>query len=80
MSSSPWNIYDVIAEFMELQNIPKGPIVLRDWDIGLARILGIDTISITRAWRSATSLGSILRCRSYSSATAASMILRSTAR
>lgn len=34
VSSSPWNIYDVIAEFMELQKVPKGPIVLRDWDIG----------------------------------------------
>jgi phosphatidate phosphatase APP1 len=34
VSSSPWNIYDVIAEFMDLQKVPKGPIVLRDWDIG----------------------------------------------
>ena len=34
VSSSPWNIYDVIAEFMDLQKIPKGPLVLRDWDIG----------------------------------------------
>jgi len=35
VSSSPWNIFDVIAEFMELQRIPRGPLVLRDWDIGL---------------------------------------------
>lgn len=34
VSSSPWNIYDVITEFMDLQKIPKGPLVLRDWDIG----------------------------------------------
>jgi len=34
VSSSPWNIYDVIAEFMDLQKVPKGPIILRDWDIG----------------------------------------------
>lgn len=34
VSSSPWNIYDVIAEFMDIQKIPKGPIFLRDWDIG----------------------------------------------
>jgi phosphatidate phosphatase APP1 len=33
VSSSPWNIYDVIAEFMDLQDVPKGPIILRDWDI-----------------------------------------------
>jgi phosphatidate phosphatase APP1 len=34
VSSSPWNIYDVIGEFMDIQKIPKGPLVLRDWDIG----------------------------------------------
>lgn len=33
VSSSPWNIHDVISEFMELQNIPRGPVLLRDWDI-----------------------------------------------
>lgn len=34
VSSSPWNIYDVIAEFMDVQEIPRGPLLLRDWDIG----------------------------------------------
>ncbi len=34
VSSSPWNIYDVISEFMDLQEIPHGPLLLRDWDIG----------------------------------------------
>ena len=34
VSSSPWNIYDVIAEFMDVQKIPHGPLLLRDWDIG----------------------------------------------
>src|SRR4026207_802332 len=34
VSSSPWNIYGVIAEFMDVQKIPRGPILLRDWDIG----------------------------------------------
>lgn len=38
VSSSPWNIYDVISEFMELQTIPKGPILLRDWDISLSAL------------------------------------------
>lgn len=33
VSSSPWNIHDVITEFMDLQKIPKGPLILRDWDI-----------------------------------------------
>ena len=35
VSSSPWNIYDVIAEFMDIQKIPHGPLLLRDWDVGL---------------------------------------------
>jgi phosphatidate phosphatase APP1 len=35
VSSSPWNIYDVITEFMDIQKIPRGPLVLRDWDFGL---------------------------------------------
>jgi phosphatidate phosphatase APP1 len=35
VSSSPWNIYDIIADFMDVQRIPTGPIHLRDWDFGL---------------------------------------------
>jgi len=38
VSSSPWNIYDVISEFMDLQQIPHGPLMLRDWDIGLGSL------------------------------------------
>ena len=34
VSSSPWNLYDVIAEFLDLQRIPAGPLLLRDWDLG----------------------------------------------
>ncbi len=34
VSSSPWNLYDVIAEFLEAQGIPAGPLLLRDWDLG----------------------------------------------
>lgn len=33
VSSSPWNIYDIIADFMDMQGIPSGPILLRDWDV-----------------------------------------------
>ena len=36
VSSSPWNIYDIIADFMDVQRIPVGPILLRDWDIELS--------------------------------------------
>ena len=38
VSSSPWNIYDVICEFMDLQQIPRGPLLLRDWDIGFGSL------------------------------------------
>jgi len=33
VSKSPWNLYDVIAQFLEKQEIPLGPILLRDWDL-----------------------------------------------
>jgi len=34
VSSSPWNLYDVIDGFLEAQRIPAGPLLLRDWDLG----------------------------------------------
>ncbi|MEX2272196.1 MAG: phosphatase domain-containing protein [Vicinamibacterales bacterium] len=33
VSKSPWNLYDVIAQFLERQEIPMGPLLLRDWDL-----------------------------------------------
>ncbi|CAA9301719.1 MAG: FIG00580225: hypothetical protein, partial [uncultured Gemmatimonadaceae bacterium] len=33
VSSSPWNLHDMIADFMAVQRIPVGPLLLRDWDI-----------------------------------------------
>ena len=38
VSSSPWNIHDVIGEFMDIQKVPKGPLILRDWDIGFSSL------------------------------------------
>jgi phosphatidate phosphatase APP1 len=35
VSSSPWNLHDVIAEFLDVQGIPRGPLLLRDVDVGL---------------------------------------------
>ena len=34
VSSSPWNLYDVIDGFLSAQQIPTGPLLLRDWDFG----------------------------------------------
>jgi phosphatidate phosphatase APP1 len=42
VSSSPWNIHDLVAEFLELQGIPAGPICLRDWDVD------VDALSSSR--------------------------------
>jgi phosphatidate phosphatase APP1 len=33
VSSSPWNLYGFITEFMELNNIPHGPMFLKDYGI-----------------------------------------------
>jgi phosphatidate phosphatase APP1 len=33
LSSSPWNLYDLIVDVFRLQNIPLAPIFLRDWGL-----------------------------------------------
>ena len=33
VSSSPWNLYDLLLEFFALHKIPVGPLTLRDWGI-----------------------------------------------
>jgi phosphatidate phosphatase APP1 len=34
VSSTPWNLYDLLVEFLQIQGIPLGPMVsLRDWGI-----------------------------------------------
>jgi phosphatidate phosphatase APP1 len=40
VSSSPWNLYDVITRFLELQEIPRGPLMLRDVDLSLSALSG----------------------------------------
>ncbi len=39
VSSSPWNLYDVLAEFLALREIPEGPIMLRDWGLSDRELL-----------------------------------------
>src|SRR5437868_6232850 len=34
VSSTPWNLHDVITDFLDAHRIPVGPMLLRDWDIG----------------------------------------------
>ncbi len=33
ISHSPWNIYDLLEEFLRIQKFPKGPLLLRDYGI-----------------------------------------------
>lgn len=33
VSSSPWNLYDLLYDFFELQNIPVSALFLRDWGV-----------------------------------------------
>ena len=33
VSSSPWNLHDVLTEFLNVQKIPLGPLLLRDWGL-----------------------------------------------
>jgi phosphatidate phosphatase APP1 len=33
VSSSPWNLHDLLTEFLMIQKIPIGPLMLRDWGV-----------------------------------------------
>ena len=39
VSSSPWNLYDLLCEFMQLNEIPRGPIFLRDYGIDRTKFI-----------------------------------------
>jgi phosphatidate phosphatase APP1 len=39
VSSSPWNLYGFIAEFMELNSIPHGPMFLADYGIDAGKLI-----------------------------------------
>ena len=39
VSSSPWNLYDVIVEFLDVQNIPAGPVFLQDFGISSSKFI-----------------------------------------
>lgn len=38
VSSSPWNLYDMLEEFFEMQGIPPGPLMLRDLKLDLKKL------------------------------------------
>lgn len=38
VSSSPWNLYDVLEAFLEINGIPPGPLLLRDLGLGRPKV------------------------------------------
>lgn len=42
LSSSPWNLYDLLSDFFDLQDIPRAPMFLRDWGVSRQEILPTD--------------------------------------
>ncbi|QCR21679.1 App1 family protein [Pontibacter sp. SGAir0037] len=45
VSSSPWNTYDLLYHFLELNDIPQGPLLLRDFGIDESKFLSSDHMS-----------------------------------
>ena len=61
VSKSPWNLYDVIVQFLERQEIPLGPVLLRDWDLVPEReTKGFKTREIEQIFQTYPSLPFIL--------------------
>ncbi len=53
LSSSPWNLYDFLTEFMEIHGLPRGPLFLRD--------LGIDRTKFLKTSHESHKLSQIMR-------------------
>jgi phosphatidate phosphatase APP1 len=65
VSSSPWNLYDLLADFCAVQGIPKGPLMLRDIGIDEDKVLsgthaGHKTIQIEHIMRVCSDLPFVL--------------------
>ena len=45
VSSSPWNNYDLLYHFLELNDIPQGPLLLRDFGLDKDKFLHSDHMS-----------------------------------
>ncbi|HVR99721.1 MAG TPA: phosphatase domain-containing protein [Thermoanaerobaculia bacterium] len=43
VSGSPWNLYDLLSEFMDLHGIPRGPLLLRDFGLDAGKLLKEET-------------------------------------
>lgn len=43
VSGSPWNLYDMLVRFFTIQDIPPGPLFLKDWGIDEHKFIREDT-------------------------------------
>lgn len=41
VSGSPWNLYDLFTQFFEINEIPAGPLIFRDWGLSQDSFLSI---------------------------------------
>lgn len=57
VSSSAWNMYDLFTEFLELQEIPAGPLLLKDTELSIENLLSFDHMAHKRE-----KIEPILRC------------------
>lgn len=65
VSSSPWNLFDLLEDFLALQGIPDGPLTLRDWDfersaLGSGRLHGFKERAIREIMDTLPALPAIL--------------------
>ena len=45
VSSSPWNLFDLLAEFLALNEIPRGTLLLKDYGLTADHLLASDHVS-----------------------------------
>ncbi|WP_207430517.1 App1 family protein [Sabulibacter ruber] len=45
VSSSPWNMYDLLHDFLDINDIPAGPLLLRDFGLKQNKFFGSDHMS-----------------------------------
>ena len=48
MSKSPWNLYDLLVEFLDRHELPRGPLLLRDMGLNTEAPLDHKTPAIEK--------------------------------
>jgi phosphatidate phosphatase APP1 len=49
VSNSPWNLYDLLEDFLDLHGIPRGPLLLRDWSLRTLKAGGTHKLAAIEA-------------------------------